>query len=293
MKAIKIGLLSYAVILNFFWALARGEAPPALDVVFVSIPGGLFRMGDERRDIWNSCRPVHDVTIRGFRMSEKEITNDLYCVFLNTALARKDIVLSKSVVRGAKGKYRGKNYIHLSDTFESSFPGNRCRITFTSRDGFLAMSGYEKWPVVCVTWYGAKAFAEYYGWDIPREAEWEYACRGGKQQVFGTRDGTICANVANCGNATFIHPVDVGSYPPNPWGLFDMTGNVWEWCDDWFGRYESGPQDNPSGAFDGIWRIMRGGGWSDAEDRFCRSATRYYSSPNVRSTALGFRVVQR
>ena len=279
-----------AIILFLFGDLAQGEAPPMPDVVFVSIPGGSFRMGDERGDIWNSCGPVHEVTVSGFRMSDKEITNALYCEFLNTARERKDIVISKSVVRGAKGKYRGEKYLHVSDP---SFQENRCRIIFTSRDGFTTMPGYENWPVVRVTWFGAKAFAEYYGWDIPSEAEWEYACRGGKQLLYGTCDGTLGANVANCVNGARKHPVDVGSYPPNPWGLFDMTGNVWEWCNDWYGPYESGPQNNPAGAPEGIWRIMRGGGWTDYEDRFCRSATRYFSSPNVRSIALGFRVVQR
>ena len=293
MKTIRIGLLSFAVTLIFFGGFAHGEAPPVPDVVFVAIPSGSFRMGDECGDLWNSCRPVHDVTIGGFRMSEKEITNAQYCMFLNSEWTRKDIVISKSVVSGKKGKYRGKNFIHLSDTFESSFPGNRCRITFTPVGGFLPIPGYGRWPVVCVTWYGAKAFAEYYGWDIPREAEWEYACRGGRQYTFGTCDGTNGASVANCGDAVFLHPVDVGSYPPNPWGLFDMTGNVWEWCDDWYGLYKPGLQDNPTGAGKGIWRIMRGGGWSDGEDRFCRSAARYYRAPNVRSTALGFRIVKR
>jgi formylglycine-generating enzyme len=292
-KKIQTGLLSFTTTLIFLSGFVFGETPPAPDVIFAAIPGGSFRMGDESGDLWKSCSPVHDVTVADFRMSETEITNAQYCIFLNSAWALKAITISKSVVSGRKGNYRGKNFIHLSDTFESSFPGNRCRIIFTPEMKFQPMPGYEKWPVVCVTWYGAKVFAEYYGWDIPREAEWEYACRGGRQYAFGTCDGTNGARVANCVDAVFLHPVDVGSYSPNPFGLYDMTGNVWEWCDDWYGLYKPEPQNNPTGAGKGIWRIMRGGGWSDGKDLFCRSAARYYRAPNVRSTALGFRIVKR
>ena len=90
-----------------------------------------------------------------------------------------------------------------------------------------------------------------------------------------------------------IHPVDVKRYPPNPYGLYDMSGNVWEWCEDWYGQYPVEPTENPIGAEEGIWRIMRGGGWSDPTEEFCRSSVRYYSAPKIRSTALGFRVVKR
>ncbi|MHB9031213.1 MAG: formylglycine-generating enzyme family protein, partial [Candidatus Latescibacterota bacterium] len=100
-------------LLSLFPILSPAEPPSIPDVVFVSLPGGAFQMGDERGDLWNTCRPVHTVTVSAFRMSETEITNAQYCVFLNAARARKDIAVSKSVVRGAKGAYRGENYIHL------------------------------------------------------------------------------------------------------------------------------------------------------------------------------------
>jgi len=290
MPAMRNGLAFCIFALNISGIFAHGDIPKTPYVAFVSIPRGTFRMGDERGDLWNSCRPVHDVTISAFRMSETEITNAMYCVFLNSARERKEIIVSKLDVRGAKGKYRGKNYLLLSDML---FPGNRSYITFSAGNGFSALPGYERWPVVRVTWFGAKAFAEYYGWDIPREGEWEYACRSGRQQTYGTCDGTISANVANCLEAKRSHPVDVCSYVRNPWGLYDMTGNVWEWCDDWFSAYESGPRENPLGPSAGVWRVMRGGGWSDYDDRLCRSAARYYYSPNLRSIAVGFRVVQR
>lgn len=269
------------------------DAPAAPDVVFVSIPGGTFQMGDEMGDLWKSCRPVHTVTVSPFRMSESEITNAQYCVFLNDTLARKEISVTKSAVKGRRGLFSGKFYIHLSDNF-TSFPGNQCRISYSRKGGFEVEPGYENWPVVCVTWFGAKAFAECYGWDLPREAEWEYACRGGKQARYGTCDDTVSDGTLNYeGPEGVVHPVDVKSYPPNAFGLYDMSGNVWEWCLDWYGGYPDRSVENPVGAKDGIWRIMRGGGWSDPDEQFCRASTRYFSAPRIRSTALGFRVVVR
>ena len=111
---------------------------------------------------------------------------------------------------------------------------------------FFAVSGKEIWPVVYVTWYGAKAFALYYGMDLPTEAEWECACRGGKQYPYGTDDGTINDSKANY-NENIGHPVAVGSYPSNPYGLYDMSGNVGEWCHDSPGSYSSESVTNPCG----------------------------------------------
>ncbi len=289
-KAIRNGLLFFSATLFFFGGVARSEESPVPDVVFVTIPGGTFLMGDERGDLWKSCRPFHEVTVGGFQMSEKEITNTQYCLFLNTLLARKAIVYADSVVRATKGTFRNRILLNLTD----SPAGNRCRIRFSHDEGFQPIPGCEKWPVVFVTWYGAKAFAEQYGWDLPREAEWEYACRGGKQYVYGTCDGTIGPGVANSLGSDINHPVNVGSYPPNPFGLYDMLGNVWEWCDDWYeGPYKPEARTNPSGARKGVWKILRGGGWSEYDERFCRSAVRYYRSPNTKSIALGIRVVKR
>jgi formylglycine-generating enzyme required for sulfatase activity len=272
--------------------ISNGEPFPVPDVAFVYVPGGVFEMGDERGDLWAACRPVHTVKVDAFRMSATEITNAQYCVFLNAARKRGYITVSDSVVIGKRGAYRKKNYIHLSDSFEKSFPGNRCWITYTKKDGFGVAQEHANWPVVCVTWYGAKAFAKFYGWDIPREEEWEYACRGGARSLYGT-GGTISEETAKYGNSAVLHPASAGSYPPNPLGLYDMSGNVWEWCDDWYGRYFPGASDNPAGPPEGSWRIMRGGGWSDADERNCRAAARYYSAPKIRSTALGIRVVRR
>jgi formylglycine-generating enzyme required for sulfatase activity len=142
-----------------------------------------------------------------------------------------------------------------------------------------------------VNWYGSKAFSEYYGWDLAREAEWEYACRGGKQYMYGTDDGS--KDKANYWNNGPNHPVNVKSNPKNPFGLYDMSGNVWEWCSDWYGSYSASPTTNPTGAQTGSKRVLRGGGWNSSSGSDCRSAVRYIGDLYGRSYGVGFRVVRR
>jgi len=126
---------------------------------------------------------------------------------------------------------------------------------------------------------------------LPTEAEWEYACRAGSSTrfCFGDSDSEL-GNYAwyydNAGSKT--HPV--AQKRPNAWGLYDMHGNVWEWCSDWYGDYPSGSVTDPEGPSSGSIRVFRGGGWNGFA-RFCRSAIRYRYEPGVRSFILGFRLV--
>jgi len=144
------------------------------------------------------------------------------------------------------------------------------------------------------------------GYRLPTEAEWEYACRAGTTTTFNTGD-TIRADQANYdGGGThggwakamsFNQTVPVGRYPPNAWGLYDMHGNVWEWCHDLYGTDSSDAATDPTGATPGTSRIprrarvLRGGGWSGGPE-FCRSAYRAWCSPTSRDRYLGFRVVR-
>ena len=122
------------------------------------------------------------------------------------------------------------------------------------------------------------------GYRLPTEAEWEFACRAG----FTTRD-TTNTNIANIAGENGIRmTANAGSYAPNAFGLYDMFGNVWEWCWDWFGYYKNTIETDPIGAASGPDRIFRGGGWGDS---YAKSGYRGQQNPLYRSNQIGFRVV--
>jgi sulfatase modifying factor 1 len=134
---------------------------------------------------------------------------------------------------------------------------------------------------------------------LPTEAQWEYACRAGTTSPFSWGD-SLNGDQANC-NGEAPYGTDVkgkylgktapfGSYAANPWGIFDMHGNLWEWCEDWMGPYPSGDATDPSGPASGAYRVIRGGCWNDAALR-CRSAFRNDAGVDGRSDVVGFRIV--
>jgi formylglycine-generating enzyme required for sulfatase activity len=126
---------------------------------------------------------------------------------------------------------------------------------------------------------------------LPTEAEWEYACRAGSTTrfCFGDSDNGLdeyAWYTANSGSKT--HPV--GEKKANEWGLYDMHGNVWEWCGDWYDKYSAGAAKNPTGPSSGSFRVFRGGGWHYSAG-YCRSAYRYANVPGGTYSSLGFRAV--
>ena len=159
-------------------------------------------------------------------------------------------------------------------------------------------------PVEKVSWHDAVVFCknlshkEGQTYRLPTEAEWEYACRAGTTTAFNTSN-TISVNQANY-NGVFTYgtgrkgvyrkkTIAVGSFQPNAWDLYDMHGNVYEWCSDWRGDYPRGQVTDPTGAASGVWHVLRGGAWSNGPWG-CRSASRSGDAPG-RTDYLGFRVV--
>jgi formylglycine-generating enzyme required for sulfatase activity len=158
-------------------------------------------------------------------------------------------------------------------------------------------------PVEQVSWADAVEFfrklsalpaekAAGYEYRLPTEAEWEYACRAGTTTSYSCGDSESQLSEygwfdGNSGSKT--HPV--GQKKPNAWGLYDMHGNVWEWCQDWYGAYPSGSATDPTGAMSGSRRGSRGGSWLN-DARTCRSAHRRGFTPGDRERRLGFRVVR-
>jgi len=132
---------------------------------------------------------------------------------------------------------------------------------------------------------------------LPTEAQWEYACRSATTTRFYygedetsrlLKDYAWFGDNAYKAGDKYAHPV--GQKKPNAWGLYDMHGNVWEWCQDWYGDYPSKTVINPEGPTAGDYRVIRGGSWYNSA-RFCRSADRYRIRPSDRLDGLGFRVV--
>jgi formylglycine-generating enzyme required for sulfatase activity len=167
---------------------------------------------------------------------------------------------------------------------------------------------------VNVSWNDAVAFAEWLSrkegktYRLPTEAEWEYACRAGTttRYFFGDDDEGL-AEVGNVADGTlkskypghttiaaqdgFVYTCPVGRYRPNAWGLYDMHGNVWEWCWDWYDKdfYKSSRVDDPAGPLQATERVTRGGSWNFVPGG-CSSATRIADSPDSRVSYLGFRL---
>jgi formylglycine-generating enzyme required for sulfatase activity len=175
-----------------------------------------------------------------------------------------------------------------------------------------ATSGHEQLPVEQVSWEDAQTFLKKRSelpaeaktgrkYRLPTEAESEYACRARTTSPchFGN---TLCSTQANFdGNSPYggarkgphlKRTCPVGSYPPNAWGLYDLHGNVYQWCADWYDKdhYATSPGKDARGPAQGTSRVFRGGGW-DSLGRYCRSACRSTYYPGLRDSYLGFRVV--
>ncbi len=173
----------------------------------------------------------------------------------------------------------------------------------------MALNG-DRQPVARVTWEEARAYAEWAGAALPTEAQWEYACRAGTTGRFWWGESeTEAGKYANIADHAALHPwpwwiifdtddgyaasSPVGSYLPNAFGLYDMIGNAWQWCADWFAEdtYQHSPAEDPTGPPTGQYRVIRGGSW-DVFPAHSRAAYRHWLiPPDSRYPWLGFRCV--
>ena len=221
----------------------------------VLIPAGSFEMGDHFSEGKEVELPVHTVTLDAFYMDTHEVTVGQFKQFVNQT---------------------GYSYDRWNNVAKYS-PG-------------------DDYSMIYVTWDDATAYAEWAGKRLPTEAEWEYAARGGltgKRYSWGD-DISFSRDYANhdriFGKDKWQYTSPVGSFDPNGYGLYDMTGNVWEWCQDRYADYNNSPVNNPSGPSTGLFRVLRGGSWRTAP-YFLRLAYRTGNAPIHKYYDHGFRCV--
>jgi len=245
-------LLSFCILIH--WQSAAQQTN-TVGMQMVSISAGTFSMGSNRGGEDADEQPVHTVSIsKAFLLSATEVTNKQYEAF-----------------DPAHKIWRGKNGFSSLD------------------DEAVIYVSYEDAIAFC-KWLSHKEGKPY---RLPTEAEWEYACRAGTQTDYAT--GNELPDIYQKQQHTNRVPVPVSlrvaQTPPNAWGLYDMHGNVEEWCYDWYGPYTAGHQTDPIGCRDGISRVTRGGS-HNTPVKYLRSANRQGMLPADKHWLTGFRVVQ-
>lgn len=313
------------------------STPPPAGMVWV--PGGSFVMGSDDPMAWEEERPAHQVRVKGFWMDQQEVTNQEFAAFVQATGyvtdAEKAPVLEEimaqlppgtpppdpsDLVPGSLVFTSPERDVPLDDIAQwwSWTHGTNWR---QPEGPGSTITGRENHPVVQVSWNDAQAYCKWAGKRLPTEAEWEFAARGGlqgKNFVWGDEaptDDKVFANtwqgkfpVQNLQKDGFVKTAPVKSFAPNGYGLYDMAGNVWEWCNDWYDKYlfrtyEAGVvQDNPVGPAASRdpaqpytpLRVQKGGSFL-CHDSYCqryRPSARQSSSPESATSHVGFRCVK-
>lgn len=280
MKRMIISFITILLFLSCQLAFAGGAAftDPVTGIEFVFVKGGCFDMGDNFGDGYDNEKPVHQVCVNDFYMGKYDVTVGEFRQFVNDTGYRTDA----EKVNGCyvyDGMWRSRSDASWKHPYYSQ---------------------NDNYPVVCVSKNDAEAYANWQKnktgkhYKLPTEAEWEYAARsGGKNEKWaGTSSESELGDYAwfdkNSGSKT-THPV--GQKKPNSLGLYDMTGNVWEWVADLYGSYSSGSEKNPTGPSSGSNLVLRGGSWN-FEPRIVRASFRLnYSRLSWVNGYCGFRLL--
>ena len=282
------------------------EDPNGLGIVMQKIKGGTFTMGSNDTEAGSDEKPTHSVTLDDFYMGKYEVTLAQFKAFVKDsgyktdAEKRTDDYGSYVYENGSWNKKDGINWRH---------------------DAEGKIQTNEQHPVIHVSWNDAVEYCKWLSrktgksYTLPTEAQWEYAAGNGSRHTKyawgnGSPTNSKGGNVADETGANkfnwtknesniFVGYTDgyattapVGQFGANDYGLYDMTGNVWEWCRDWYAAdyYSKSPSRNPENTTTATYRVLRGGSWL-IYARFCRAAYRSYGTPSLRNNYIGFRLV--
>ena len=248
-------------------------------IEWISIPAGNFKMGSLGIDpgAYSYEQPQHTVYLDAYQISKYEITNAHYKAFIDA------------------GGYSDSAY-WTTEGWSWRTANSITEPCYWSSGQYNSGPSFPNHPVVGVSWYEAYAFCNWAGGHLPTEAQWEKAARGTDSSNYwpwgSAWNAANCNSYFNASPDTFAYSSPVGyfSLGQSPYGLYDMAGNVWKWCNDWFQSdyYSVSPTSNPQGATSGTYRVIRGGSFS-TNDAYCRTAIRYYDPPVYRYFYFGFR----
>ncbi|MCL1817276.1 MAG: formylglycine-generating enzyme family protein, partial [Spirochaetaceae bacterium] len=237
------------------------EKPIVAPAGFIHIPGGTFIMGSPAAEEHRSANEMQrSVQVSGFFIAKHEVTQKEYT----------------NIMRTNPSGFRGDN---LPVETVSWFDAVRYCNERSRREGLV--------PAYTINGTNVTWNRNANGYRLPTEAEWEYACRAGNSGPYSVSRASFMKDIRDRGTKTNT----VGSVDPNPWGLYDMHGNVWEWCWDWFGPYAAGRAVDPVGPASGTLRTQRGGSWLSVNAQI-RSAYRGSSKPDYKDDSLGFRLAR-
>jgi formylglycine-generating enzyme required for sulfatase activity len=284
--------LMVAVLLLLLSGFGYAVAPPGpkgdekADMVL--IPAGDFLMGSpESRAYPTEENPQHTVYVDAFYMDAYEVTNEEFAEFLS------------AVKSGADFEKHRENWVVIRNDIEKEEKSDWWPTEIELDNGsYRAVPGFERYPVLSVSWYAADAYCRRAGKRLPTEAEWEKAARGGLEKMqypWGNEvpTGGVVFKRSWQDNAYPAPAGEVGNYYANGYGIYDMSGNVSEWCSDWYAAdyYRSSPLRNPRGPESGLLKVIRGGSWMNTA-AFLRVACRSKGSPESMNSGLGFRCAQ-
>jgi formylglycine-generating enzyme required for sulfatase activity len=263
------------------------ELPPPPEN-FVLVTGGTFTMGDTRgQGDPDDELPTHTVTLNSFYIGKYEVTQAEYSQYMQPGSGwTSSFGLGDNYPAYFVSWYAILKYCNLRSIAEGLTP---CYTINGSTDpanwGAVPTSNNSTWNAAICNWNAN-------GYRLPTEAEWEYAARGATNNPDYLYSGSDDINAVAWydGNNSPSGSKPVGTKAPNGIGTYDMSGNVYEWCWDWYSSsyYNSSPQNNPTGPASGSYRVLRGGGWGGSA-YYCRVAYRFSSTP-YSSDAIGFRL---